>query len=225
MKLRYIVEDHQVIREGVRRYLELAGYKVLSFGNLASVREAFRITKADLLIQDVMLPDGDGFEFVKDLRKSIDVPVIFMTARITEEDRIHGFELGADDYMTKPFDTDELLARIRSLGRRSAGTVCENALSFHDVSLNLSTYELTCRNSSLKLGLKEFCIMELFIKNGSAVISKEQLIEKIWGYDSNAEYNNVEVYISFIRKKLLHIGSEVTIKTVRGVGYSLSAGK
>ena len=121
MKLIYIVEDHQVIREGVRRYLELAGYKVLSFGNLASVREAFRITKADLLIQDVMLPDGDGFEFVKELRKSIDIPVIFMTARIAEEDRLHGFELGADDYISKPFSPKELVMRVQAIFRRIDG--------------------------------------------------------------------------------------------------------
>ena len=180
----------------------------------------------DVIILDINLPKMNGFEVLRTMRLNrIATPVLMLTAREEIEDKVAGLDFGADDYMTKPFDTDELLARIRSLGRRSSGTVCENALSFHDVSLNLSTYELTCRNSSLKLGLKEFCIMELFIKNGSAVISKEQLIEKIWGYDSNAEYNNVEVYISFIRKKLLHIGSEVTIKTVRGVGYCLSAGK
>ena len=121
MKLIYVVEDHQVIREGVRRYLELAGYKVLSFGNLASVREAFRITKADLLIQDVMLPDGDGFEFVKELRKDLDIPVIFMTARIAEEDRIHGFELGADDYISKPFSPKELVLRVQAIFRRVDG--------------------------------------------------------------------------------------------------------
>ena len=121
MKLIYVVEDHQVIREGVRRYLELAGYKVLSFGNLASVREAFRITKADLLIQDVMLPDGDGFEFVRELRQTIDIPVIFMTARIAEEDRIHGFELGADDYISKPFSPKELVLRVQAIFRRIDG--------------------------------------------------------------------------------------------------------
>ena len=121
MKLIYVVEDHQVIREGVRRYLELAGYKVLSFGNLASVREAFRVTKADLLIQDVMLPDGDGFEFVKELRETVDIPVIFMTARIAEEDRIHGFELGADDYISKPFSPKELVLRVQAIFRRIDG--------------------------------------------------------------------------------------------------------
>ena len=121
MKLIYVVEDHQVIREGVRRYLELAGYKVIGFGNLASVREAFRITKADLLIQDVMLPDGDGFEFVKELRASMDIPVIFMTAKIAEEDRIHGFELGADDYISKPFSPKELVLRVQAILRRVDG--------------------------------------------------------------------------------------------------------
>ena len=129
MKLIYIVEDHSVIREGVRRYLELAGYKAMSFPNLASAREAFRITKADLLIQDVMLPDGDGFEFVKELRSTCDVPVIFMTARIAEEDRIHGFELGADDYITKPFSPKELVLRVQAIFRRIDGAAVEGCAS------------------------------------------------------------------------------------------------
>lgn len=180
----------------------------------------------DVIILDINLPKMNGFDVLRALRiNKISTPVLLLTAKDEISDKVTGLDIGADDYMTKPFNTEELLARIRSLGRRSQSTVCENVLSFSDITLNLSTYELSCGDSSLKLGLKEFCIMELFCRNGNAVISKEQLIEKIWGYDSNAEYNNVEVYISFIRKKLLHIHSEVTVKTVRGVGYCLSAGK
>ncbi|MCQ2464961.1 MAG: response regulator transcription factor [Oscillospiraceae bacterium] len=180
----------------------------------------------DVIILDINLPKMNGFDVLRSLRISkITTPVLLLTAKDEIADKVTGLDNGADDYMTKPFSTDELLARIRSLGRRNAGAVCENVLTFSDITLNLSTYELSCGSSSLKLGLKEFCIMELFCRNGTAIISKEQLIEKIWGYDSNAEYNNVEVYISFIRKKLLHISSEVTVKTVRGVGYCLSSGK
>lgn len=180
----------------------------------------------DVIILDINLPKMNGFDVLRALRiGKISTPVLLLTAKDEIADKVTGLDIGADDYMTKPFNTDELLARIRSLGRRSSNTIRENVLTFSDLTLNLTTYELSCGTSSLKLGLKEFCIMELFCSNGSAVISKEQLIEKIWGYDSNAEYNNVEVYISFIRKKLLHIHSEVTIKTVRGVGYCLSSGK
>ena len=129
MKLIYIVEDHSVIREGVRRYLELAGYKALGFPNLATAREAFSVTTADLLIQDVMLPDGDGFEFVKELRKKTNIPVIFMTARIAEEDRIHGFELGADDYISKPFSPKELVLRVQAIFRRIDNSQEEKSIS------------------------------------------------------------------------------------------------
>jgi DNA-binding response OmpR family regulator len=180
----------------------------------------------DVIILDIMLPKMNGFEVLRSLRiGKISTPVLLLTAKDEIADKVNGLDIGADDYMTKPFNTEELLARIRSLGRRSTGTICENVLSFSDIVLNLSTYELSCKNASLKLGLKEFCILEVFIRNGTAVISKEQLIEKIWGYDSSAEYNNVEVYISFIRKKLIHLNSDVTVKTVRGVGYCLSSGK
>ncbi|MBE6851983.1 MAG: response regulator transcription factor [Ruminococcus sp.] len=180
----------------------------------------------DVIILDIMLPKMNGFEVLRSLRiGKISTPVLLLTAKDEIADKVNGLDIGADDYMTKPFNTEELLARIRSLGRRSTGTICENVLSFSDIVLNLSTYELSCKNASLKLGLKEFCILEFFIRNGTAVISKEQLIEKIWGYDSSAEYNNVEVYISFIRKKLIHLNSDVTVKTVRGVGYCLSSGK
>ena len=181
----------------------------------------------DVIILDIMLPRMNGFDVLKSLRiNRISTPVLLLTAKDEIADKVNGLDIGADDYMTKPFNTEELLARIRSLSRRSANSVCdENQLSFDDVILNLSTYELTCGKNTLKLGLKEFCLMECFLKSGSSIISKELLIEKVWGYDSDAEYNNVEVYISFLRKKLLHINSIVTIKTVRGVGYCLYAGK
>lgn len=181
----------------------------------------------DVIILDVMLPKMNGFDVLKSLRiNHIKTPVLLLTAKDEIADKVNGLDIGADDYMTKPFNTEELLARIRSLSRRSTNTVVEeNHLSYEDIHLNLSTYELSCAANTLKLGLKEFCLMEFFLKNGSAVLSKEQLIEKIWGYDSNAEYNNVEVYISFLRKKLSHISSSVTIKTVRGVGYCLDPGK
>lgn len=176
----------------------------------------------DMIILDVMLPKMNGFDVLKELRsKQITTPVLFLTAKDTVPDKVTGLDIGADDYMTKPFASVELLARIRSLNRRNANVICENVLRWSDLTLNLSTYELFCGSNSFKLGLKEFSMMELFLKNGNMILSKETLIVKIWGYESEAENNNVEVYVSFLRKKLAHIHSKVAIKTVRGVGYCL----
>ena len=176
----------------------------------------------DLIILDIMLPKMNGLEVLKHLRKAhIQTPVILLTAKDEVADKVTGLDYGADDYLTKPFVTDELLARIRALTRRRGELICDDTLHFSDLGLNLSTYELTCHGKSIKLALKEFRILEFFISHGQHVVSKEDLIEKIWGYDSEAEYNNVEVYISFIRKKLIHLQSKVAIQTVRGVGYHL----
>ena len=178
----------------------------------------------DVIILDIMLPGMNGLEILREIRRNkLDTPVILLTAKDEISDKVTGLDYGADDYITKPFSTEELLARIRSISRRNQHTVVENALSFSDITLNLSTYELFCGEKSIKLGLKEFYMMELLLRNGSIVLSKETLIEKIWGYESDAEYNNVEVYVSFLRKKLAHIESTVSIKTVRGVGYCLES--
>lgn len=176
----------------------------------------------DVIILDIMLPKMNGLDVLQQIRLNrISTPVILLTAKDEISDKVKGLDYGADDYLTKPFATDELLARIRTVVRRNSNVICDNILSYADISLNLSTYELICGQNTVKLGLKEYSIMEMFLKNKGMVISKENLIEKIWGYESDAEYNNVEVYISFLRKKLIHIHSNVSIKTVRGVGYRL----
>lgn len=176
----------------------------------------------DMIVLDVMLPRMNGLEVLKVIReKKITTPVLLLTAKDTVADKVSGLDVGADDYMTKPFSSEELLARIRSLYRRNANVIFENVLTFSDLTLNLSTCELFCGQNSFKLGLKEFSMMELFMKNGSRVLSKDTLIVKIWGYESDAENNNVEVYVSFLRKKLAHMKSKVGIKTMRGIGYCL----
>ncbi len=180
----------------------------------------------DVIVLDVMLPKMNGLDVLRELRKKqITTPVLLLTAKDTVADKVAGLDVGADDYLTKPFSSDELLARIRSLNRRNTNVICENVLRWSDLTLNLSTYELFCGSQSFKLGLKEFSMMELFLKNGSMILPKETLIVKIWGYESNADSNNVEVYVSFLRKKLAHIHSKVGIKTVRGVGYCLEEQK
>ena len=176
----------------------------------------------DIIVLDVMLPRMNGLDVLREIRKNkLTMPVLLLTAKDTVQDKVSGLDVGADDYMTKPFSSEELLARIRSLYRRNANVIFENVLTWSDLTLNLSTYELFCGKNSFKLGLKEFSMMELFLKNGSRILSKETLIVKIWGYESDAENNNVEVYVSFLRKKLAHMKSKVAIKTVRGVGYCL----
>ena len=177
----------------------------------------------DVIVLDIMLPKMNGIGVLKNIRKNhISVPVLLLTAKDDISDKVTGLDTGADDYLTKPFNTDELLARIRALSRRSAvDAVCSDKLEFEDISLDLSICELSCKTSSVQLGLKEFSVLELLMKNGTHIVSKENIILKIWGYDSEAEYNNVEVYISFIRKKLSYIKSKTSIKTHRGIGYSL----
>lgn len=175
----------------------------------------------DVVILDIMLPKMNGLDVLRNLRKEkIFTPVLLLTAKDEIADKVMGLDRGADDYLTKPFATEELLARIRAMSRRK-GEVNDDILTFCDVSLNLKTSELSNNVNFIKLGLKEFQIMELLMSNGKQIITKERFIEKVWGFDSDAEYNNVEVYISFIRKKLGHIHSNVEIKTARGIGYHL----
>ena len=175
----------------------------------------------DVIVLDIMLPKMNGIEIVKKLRTNkIKTPVLLLTAKDTVQDIVTGLDSGADDYLTKPFTKEELLARIRALTRRQ-GEVVINELSYSDIVLNLSNYTLVCGDKSIHLGFKEFEILKLLMSNPKIVVQKEDIITKVWGYDSDAEDNNVEVYISFIRKKLAFVGSRVGIGTVRKIGYHL----
>lgn len=176
----------------------------------------------DLLLLDIMLPVMDGISLLKTIRnKGIPTPVIMLTAKGEIPDKIAGLDHGADDYVPKPFSTEELLARIRAALRRKGDVVPEDGQRFGDIELNTANLKLTCKGKELKLILKESLLLELMITRKQAVTSKEQIIEKLWGFDSDAEHNNVEVYISFLRKKLAFLHSSVRISTIRGVGYVL----
>lgn len=176
----------------------------------------------NMILLDIMLPKMNGIDLLRRLRSSgISVPVILVTAKSDLSDKIIGLDAGADDYVTKPFQSEELLARIRALSRRNTELTFETVVTFADVSLNLSTYELSCGDRSIRLGMKEMGIAEMLIRSGKRIVSKEEILVKIWGYDTDAEYNNVEVYISLLRKKLKSLQSKVNISTVRGVGYNL----
>ena len=147
-------------------------------------------------------------------------PVLLLTAKSDVADKINGLDSGADDYLTKPFVTGELLARIRALTRRT-GEVAVDGLQFHNLRLDSQNYTLSYGQEQIKLSLKEYQIMEIFMSNPKQIVSKEFFIEKIWGYESDVEYNNIEVYISFLRKKLQSIHANISIKTARGIGYFL----
>lgn len=179
----------------------------------------------DLIILDIMMPKIDGFTLLKILRKnSIDAPVLMLSAKSEISDKIDGLNLGADDYITKPFNTEELLARIKALLRRKE-KFTGDILSFNDISLDRDSFELICSSNRINLGKKEFQILEMLLLNIGKSIDKEKFIEKIWGYDTDAEYNTIEVYISFLRKKLLAVGSKTEIKSIRGIGYTIGERK
>lgn len=175
----------------------------------------------DLVVLDVMLPHKDGFSIAREARaKGIRTPILMLTAKSELDDTVTGLDCGADDYLTKPFRTQELLARLRALGRRSLRSA-DGALAFGDIELNRGASLLVCGENSVRLSEKEFRILEYLIANAGQILTREQLAVKIWGYESDAEYNNVEVYMSFARKKLNFVKARTEIKAVRGVGYEL----
>ncbi|SHI15223.1 DNA-binding response regulator, OmpR family, contains REC and winged-helix (wHTH) domain [Sporobacter termitidis DSM 10068] len=175
----------------------------------------------DAIVLDVMLPVIDGFEVLRRLRAGkVSTPVLMLTARAELEDRVAGLDLGADYYLTKPFENAEFLACLRTIMRRR-GDIMPDVVTYGDLTLNPSGCELRCRDRSVRLSFKELAIMRLFFLNREQILSKETILNKVWGYDSEADDNNVEAYISFLRKKLLFLGSGVSIAVVRRVGYYL----
>jgi len=176
----------------------------------------------DLVILDIMLPKMDGISILKKMREErILTPVIILTAKGDVSDKVMGLDSGADDYLAKPFATEELLARIRAISRRKGEFIHDNILEFGDIELNTTSLILSKSFRNVKLTLKENELMELLIMRKNSVTPKELIIEKLWGFDSDVEYNHVEVYISFLRKKLQYLDSKVCINTIRGVGYAL----
>lgn len=216
-----IVEDETRLAETLRQFMEDQRYQADMVGDGADGVDYGLTGQYDLIILDVMLPKVDGFEVARRLRSAhISTPILMLTARDDISDKIGGLDCGADDYMTKPFDSGELMARVRALTRRQ-GEVLGDVLKVGDLSLECSSRLLRVGERSVRLGFKEFEVMRLLMVNSRAVVSKETLIAKIWGLDSEAEDNNVEVYISFLRKKLAYLGSRIAISTVRKVGYYL----
>lgn len=216
-----IVEDEVRLAEALKEILKKHNYMADAVHDGMTGLDYAISGIYDVIILDIMLPKMNGIDVLQNIRKKkVATPVLLLTAKDEIADKVKGLDSGADDYLTKPFHTEELLARLRAMSRRR-GEVSEDTLTYSDLLLNLKTGELCCGSHDIKLGLKEFRMMELFLANGKQIITKEKFIEKIWGFESDTDYNNVEVYISFIRKKLTHIHSNVTIRTIRGLGYSL----
>lgn len=216
-----VVEDEKRLAEALQQILSEKKYMVdLAFDGQDGLAMALSGVY-DVIVLDVMLPKMNGLQVVSELRKEkIDTPVLMLTAKDQIADKVAGLDAGADDYMTKPFSPVELLARIRALTRRQ-GEVIIDKLTFHDLNLNLSTCDLTCSDKSVHLNFKEFEIMRILMSNPGKVTTKDDLIVRVWGYDSNAVDNNVEVYISFLRKKLDFIASTTQIVSLRKIGYRL----
>ena len=216
-----IVEDEKRLAQALSQIMKEAKYQADVAYDGADGLELALYGDYDVIVLDVMLPKKDGFSVVRELRAAKSkTPVIMLTAKDEVQDKISGLDKGADDYMTKPFVPEELLARIRALSRRQGEVIVEE-LAFEDLSLDISNAELRCRDKNIHLSFKEFEIMKILLSNQKTIVSKEILITKVWGDDSDAEDNNVEAYISFLRKKLSFIGSKVVLTTIRKLGYKL----
>ena len=215
-----IIEDEKLLADSLKALLEKKGFDVECVYDGESGAEYAETGVYDLLILDVMMPKMDGFEVARSVRaKRCGTPILMLTARSGLEDRIRGLNAGADYYLTKPFDTRELLACVNALLRRQGGQVDE--LSLGNTALDLSSCTLICGENIVRLSAKEFDIMRFLLQSKDAVLSKEVILAKVWGYDSNAVENHVEVYVGFLRKKLAAIGSNVRIEAVRRLGYRL----
>ena len=218
-----IVEDDRALARTLGEMLKSAHFESdISYDGESGLDNGLSDTY-DLIVLDIMLPKKDGFAVAKELRRArIDTPILMLTARTETGDKVRGLDSGADYYLTKPFEMSELLACVRALTRRQ-GEVVMDELTFGDLTLNLSTCDLCYGDKKVRLGTKEFSIMRIFMTNGAAIVSKETLINKVWGFESDAEDNNVEVYISFLRKKLAFLKAPVQIATLRKFGYRLEA--
>lgn len=216
-----IVEDEKNLAESLKQMITAQKFQADTVYDGEDGLEYARSGQYDAMILDVMLPKLNGFQIVKTLRKEGNaIPVLMLTTRDDTEDKVRGLDSGADDYLTKPFTTEELLARVRALTRRQ-GTVQMDEMSFGDITLLLSSSSLTKGDKQVRLSQKELEVLKLLMARAGAIVSKNDLIARVWGLDSEAMDNNVEAYISFLRKKLFYLGSVVQIVSQRKMGYFL----
>lgn len=218
-----VVEDEKRMAQALCEILRQERYEVDYCDDGISGLAAIESKLYDMVILDVMLPGMDGYAVTRTVRsQGYQTPILMLTAKAELEDKVTGLDCGADDYLTKPFMMQELLARLRAMSRRFYH-VTDGMLTYGDLRLDTTTLTLACTGSgqSVRLGEKEYRILEYLICNQGQILTREQLAVKIWGFEHEAEYNNVEVYMSFTRKKLAFVQSQTEIKAVRGVGYEL----
>ena len=215
-----VIEDEKMLADSIKAMLQRNGFQVECVYDGESGREYAELGIYDLLILDVMMPKMDGFEVARQVRRArCNTPILMLTARSDVQDRIAGLNAGADYYLTKPFDSGELIASINALLRRQAGQV--NEMVFGNTALDLETSTLLCDGKTVRLTAKEFDVMRLLLQSGKRNLSKSAIISYVWGLESNAVENHVEVYVAILRKRLASIGSNVTIVSIRGLGYHL----
>lgn len=216
-----IVEDETPLAEAVAHILQKAGHTTDTVADGQSTLDYIRGFSYDLVLLDIMLPKLDGLSVLRQMRsEKIETPVLMLTARTTVPDKVAGLNAGADDYLTKPFDPEELLARVGAMTRRK-GAMVLNEITCADLTLDLNTVTLRCGSRDVQLSPKEFQIARLMLAEPQMTFSKDLLISRAWGLDSEATDNNVEAYISFLRKKLRYLGSRVTVKNIQKIGYRL----
>ena len=219
-----IIEDEVLLAQSLKTLLEKKGFEVEVCYDGETGSDYALLGIYDLLILDVMMPKMDGYQVARQVRSNrCSTPILMLTAKSGLEDRIAGLNAGADYYLTKPFDSRELLACINALLRRQGNQV--DALTYGNTSLDLSTSMLSCGENSVRLSAKEFDIMRFLLQSQDRNITKEVLLARVWGYDSNAVENHVEVYVGFLRKKLISIGSNIRIVALRRLGYHLEVNK
>jgi len=222
MQMRILLaEDEKELSNALVAILKHNNYSVDAVYDGADAFDYGLSENYDVVILDIMMPKMSGLEVLKKLReKGIQMPILMLTAKTEIEDRILGLDMGADDYLSKPFASGELLARVRAMTRRKS-EFTPNLIKISNISLNKESYELSDEKSSIRLSNKEFQMLEMLMNNPKSLIPTEQFMERIWGYDAQAEINVVWVYISYLRKKLASLDTNVKIKAVRGVGYTL----
>lgn len=217
-----VVEDEYSLADAIAETLKKENFIVKIETNGEDGEDEALTDVYDLILLDVMLPRKNGFEILRTLRQEkIKTPVIMLTAKSEISDKLNGLENGADDYITKPFHMKELVARIKVILKRKADMEDTNKLQFGNLNLDLRTGKIICGDNEISINGKELDLLEILLINKNQIVDREALVNKIWGYNSDAEYNNVEVYVSFLRKKLKLIKSNVKIKAVRGIGYKL----
>lgn len=220
-----LVEDEQHLAQALGQVLRQHNYTVDLAHDGEYGLDCGRTGIYDVIVLDIMLPKKNGLEVLRQLRQErISTPVLLLSAKGETQDKVTGLDLGADDYLPKPFKTEELLARLRALCRRREPMVFSRMLTYGDIELNPNSLVLVCRGREYRLTLKESQILELLMVERERFVSKGSIIEKVWGFDGQAEDSHVEVYISFLRKKLKALHAQVSIKTIRGVGYALQQG-